>query len=172
MRHRSSVVIIQCVHIEDRKVGSYGSHCGPHVLLEILQARALRADSESDTAPHSFSWIAVDLKRQDRPIHRNRCFLIDTVLVNVSHNTDNLSPLFHLANLLAQCTLRIGPVLAREVLGHHNYRRLIVNVTPSELATCDQRCPQSLEKTRRQEPEPGARGIFAETIDTALDRDR
>src|SRR6476659_5959440 len=112
MGHRFAVVIIQRVHIEERKIGSYGAHCRPHLLLETLLAGALTAHGESDTAPHSLSWIAVDLKRQDWPIHCNRRFLIDTVLVNVSHNTDNLSPLFHLANLLAQCILRTGPVQA------------------------------------------------------------
>src|SRR5579884_2397205 len=172
MRHGLRIVIIQCVHLEDRKVGRDGSHGGAYFLLETLRARALRADSESDATPYSFSWIPVDLKRQDRPIHRNRCFLIDTVQVNVSHHADNLSPVFHPANLLAQRIRGIGPILAREVLGYHDYWRLIVDVIPGILATCDERCSLGFEKTRCQEPKPGARGNFAGTIDTALERDR
>src|SRR5215831_1374143 len=115
-RHRSSVVIIQCVHLEERKVGSCGPHCVLYLVREAIGACARGANGESDTAPYSLSWNAVDLKRQDRPIHRNRRFLIEAVLMNVSHNADNLSPIFRLLNLLAHCIRRSGPVLTREVL--------------------------------------------------------
>ena len=76
--------------------------------------------------------------------------------MDVPHNANDLAPVVFRthANLLAERACWVMPMLARGSFGDDCERNLIVDVTPSEVATGDERRAECFEKARCNEPEP------------------
>src|SRR5712691_4332887 len=81
--------------------------------------------------------------------------------LDVSHNADDLPPVVFRthANLLAERARSIVPILARHSFGDDCDGNLVVDVTPSEVATGDERRAECFEKARCNESEPVERKL-------------
>ena len=66
-----------------------------------------------------------------------------------------------LANPLAERRRRLLPQFAREVLGHHRHRTLVVDIRPREVAPGDERVAHRLQQSRRDELERADRRQLA-----------
>ena len=87
--------------------------------------------------------VALEFGLQQRPIGGRGRFVTHAIIMNITDNTDNFSPVVFRADLnsFAERGGRLVPIFAREIFRDHGHGSLVVGIRPGYLAPGNQRCP-------------------------------
>ena len=165
-RQRSIVQIPHRLNRRDRQIAVDGPDGGLHFAQKALGSCPRTAQHERDQPADGRHPGAVRALAERRPVHDGWRRPIDSVVVNVVHDADDLLPRSCGQRLqpLADRGRRGSPEFAREVLGHDHDAPALVEIGPGETAARDDGCSHRLEEGRRDVLENAERRDFVPRV--------